>query len=109
MKKYLSYSFDDSDVAAMVFSLNVFPTLNIAENDAEAAMLLTQCTSAIQKLLNHETRFSASELNIISVALDAAQLINQGILNVDSKVRSECSSYLFEINKLAPMFSDFLS
>ena len=109
MKKHLSYEFSDCDIEVMVFALTVFPTLEIAENETDESMVLNQCTSAIQKLINHEPRFSEHELHIISATLDAVQFINQGKLNTTAEIKSECSNYLFAINKLASVFSDLFA
>lgn len=109
MKKNLSPEFTDSDINVMVFALTVFPTLEIADSEAEASMVLNQCTSAIQKLINHEPRFSEHELRIISASLDAVQFINQGKLNTTAEIKAKCSNYLFAVNKLASVFSDLFA
>lgn len=105
----INYSFSESDIETILYTLTILPTLELEDTDAQASINYQCCLSASEKLSLHRTDILPNEFRVILASLEAAQLINQGGLNVDSKVRKECSNYLFSINKLVSVFEKQLS
>ena len=89
--KHISYSFSDSDIDAITFALTVFPSLELEETEAQAAINYQCCC------------------RVILASLQAVQLINQGELEVDQETKQKCSSYLFTVNKLVSVFDKQMS
>lgn len=67
------------------------------------------CCSAAEKLIEHHSDITANEFRVIYSSLVGAQLINQGVLDVDSEIRRKCNGYLFSINKLVSAFDEQIS
>lgn len=107
--KHISYSFSDSDIDAITFALTVFPSLELEETEAQAAINYQCCCSAGEKLIKHDTNIMPNEFRVILASLQAVQLINQGELEVDQETKQKCCSYLFTVNKLVSVFDKQMS
>lgn len=103
--KHFSYALSDSDINAITFSLTVLPALDFEETEVQADINDQCCYSAGQKLIMHDPNITANEFRVILAALEAVQLINQGILEVDQEIKKECIGYLFTVNKLLSVFN----
>lgn len=102
--KHIQYTFTDSDIQTILFTLSVLPTLSLEDSDVQAHINLINCESASEKLIEHRTDFTANEFRVIYGSLMAAQQINQGILDVDGDTKLKCCGFLFSINKLVSAF-----
>lgn len=107
--KHINYSFSDSDIKAITFSLAILPSLGIEETEAQAAINYQCCCSAGEKLIKHSNDIAPNEFRVILASLQAVQLINQGELEVDAETKKECSNYLFTVNKLVSVFDKQMS
>ena len=107
--KHISYSFSDSDIEVILFTLTVFPSLELEEPEAQAAINLQCCRSAGEKLIKRRTDIAPNEFRVIYASLHAAQLINQGELETDTETKKKCTGYLFTINKLVSVFDKQMS
>lgn len=110
MKKTFSYSFSESDIDIILFTLSIFPSLNLEDTIVQANINCQCCISAGEKLISHRTDITPNELRVIAASLKAAQLIAQGVYHVDDEnTKNKCNSYLFSINKLVSIFSGLFS
>lgn len=107
--KNIYYSLSDSDIETILFTLSIFPSLELEKTKLQATLNLQYCISAAEKLSNHIPDMNSNELRVVSASLEVARLINQGELKVDSEIKNECSRYLFSINKLSSFFKEQLS
>ena len=103
--KHINFSVSDEDVVAIGFALSILPELELEDSDVQSDINYHLCMSALEKLSNHQTDFSANEYRVIYSSLLAAQMINRGEINIDDEVKKECSTYLFTINRLVSTFS----
>lgn len=102
--KTIEYSFSDSDIDAITYALSILPSLGLEDNALQANINYQLCASARSKLIKHDTNILPNELRVISCALQAVQLINQGGLSTDTETKKECTHYLFTVNKLVAVF-----
>lgn len=107
--KHISYSFSDSDIEVILFTLIVFPSLELEETEAQAAINLQCCLSASEKLVKCSNDITPNEFRVIYASLRASQLINQGELETDIETKKKCMYYLFTINKLVSVFGKQMS
>lgn len=107
--KHISYTFSDSDVETILFTLTVLPSLGLEAPEAQVAINLQCGLSAGEKLAAHRTDITPNEFRIIYASLCAAQLINQGELETDAETKKRCAGYLFTINKLVSVFDEQIS
>ena len=107
--KHISYSFSSSDIEAILYTLSVFPSLELEESDYQAEINYQCCLSAGQKLISRNTNITPNEFRVILASLEAAQLINCGEIEVDDDTKKECINYLFTINKLVSVFDEQFS
>lgn len=107
--KHISYSFSCSDIKAILFTLTVFPTLEIGGTETQSAINLQCCYSASKKLINRNINLSPNEFRVVHASLLGAQLINQGQIEADAEIRKKCNSYLFTVNKLVSVFDKQMS
>lgn len=107
--KHISYTFSDSDIEVILFTLTVLPSLELEAPEAQVAINLQCCLSAGEKLIDRRTDISPNEFRVIYASLCAAQLINEGELETDSETKEKCAGYLFTINKLVSAFDSQMS
>lgn len=102
--KHITYSFSDSDIKTILFTLTILPSLELEESEVQADINYQCCCSAGEKLINHSDNILANEFRVIYASLQAAQMVNQNELVVDSELKKECINHLFSINKLVSVF-----
>lgn len=107
--KNITYSFSDSDIDTILFTLTVLPSLELEETEAQAAINYQCCCSAGEKLIKRRTDITPNEFRVILASLEAAKMINHGELEVDPETKKKCSNYLFSINKLSSALGKQLS
>lgn len=102
--KNIKYSFSDADIDAITYALSILPSLGLEDNAVQANINYQLCVSAGSKLIKRDTSILPNEFRVISCALQAVQLINQGGLSADEETKQECARYLFTVNKLVSVF-----
>lgn len=108
--KHIDYSFSNSDIDTILFTLSILPSLDLEETEAQAIINYQLCNSAIEKLTtNPNIDISSNEFRIIFASLQAAQLIIKDELSVDSETKSECCKYIFSVNKLVSILEPYFS
>lgn len=110
MSKF-EYSLSDSDIQAITFALELFPSLELeGENEIQANINYQLCLSVGRKIIHHEPNISANEFRVVFCALQAVQLINSNDLDVeiDSDIKKQCNTYFFTVNKLVAALEPFL-
>lgn len=107
--KHIAYSFSESDINTILFTLTILPSLGLEDTEAQAAINYQCCCSATEKLIKHSTDITPNEFRVIFASLKAVQMINQGELEVDAETKKECITYLFSVNKLVSVFDKQLS
>lgn len=99
------HQLSDSDIDTLIMTLSILPSLGLEESDIQANINLQCCRSAIEHLADSESfRPTPNEMRVMYASLEAAQLINRGLLSVDSETKIKCSKAMFTINKLYSYF-----
>lgn len=99
-----SYKLSSADFKTIMFALGILPELELEDTPEQATLNQLCCMSAAHKLTNNDTKFTANEFRIISAAIQAVYLIIHGELDADVETKKECSHYVFDINRLMPVF-----
>jgi len=107
--KHINYSFSDSDIDTILFTLTILPSIGLEETEVQAAINYQCCCSAGEKLINRSMDISPDEFRVIYASLQAAQMVNQGMFNIDDDVRKKCAHHMFSINKLVSDFDKQMS
>lgn len=101
------------DVEAIVAALPLVVELG-ANTPQQAAINVSACSSAGQKLLSGSRSLNGNEIRVVSAALEAAVLMLSGkcpdlFTDVDSELRNSLSKHFFVLHKLDRVFQDFLA
>lgn len=99
-----NYKLSRSDFNTIIFALGILPGLELEDAPEQANLNQLCCMSAVHKLTNGDTKFTANEFRVISAAIQAVYLITRSELDVDSETKIECSRYVFDINRLMSVF-----
>lgn len=102
--KHIAYTFSNDDIEAVSFALSLLPSLRLEKNEVQADINYQLCCSALKKLSERSSEFLPNEFRVIFAAVQAVQLINQGVLDADAATKKTCARYLFTVNKLVSMF-----
>ena len=103
--KNITYSFSNSDIETILFTLSMLPSLDIEKSETQFAVNLQCCFSASQKLIKHD-KIAPNEFRVIYASLKIAQLVNQGKFPVEDELKRKCNRYLFSINNLVSIFDN---
>ena len=106
MKK-ITYSLSDSDVNALLCTLEVMPSYVFYETASEKNAAYMLSVSSGQKLIMRQ-QLSNRELAFVALAIDNAFKALRGEITVTDDVVASLRSYFFTINKLHPIFSPLL-
>lgn len=98
----------ESDAQALVIALELLPTIDMDIPVVQQSINNALCDTCIEKIINVEPTFSANEIRIIYCALAVMEEVIQGKHNVPKKEQQLYSQYIFNINKLLPIFDDLL-
>lgn len=104
----LKLSSADCEAILAAFPILTAPEFDISDEQAE--INLSAVKSASQKLVFQNQHFTSNEIRVISLAVICAKEYLQGKmpLELPSDFKSEISSYFFNYNKMAPIFSEAL-
>lgn len=100
----LNYKLTATDTKVILFALSVLPAMELEDTEKQAQLNQICCISAAHKLTTGQNKFTLNEIRVISASLQIVQLINSGELDADSELKSDCARYLFDINRLVPIF-----
>ena len=109
MSKF-EYSLSDSDIQAITFALELFPSLELeGDNEIQANINYQLCLSVGRKIIHHEPNISANEFRVVYCALQAVQLINSNDLDVeiDSDIKNNVIPIFLLLINLLPLLSRF--
>ncbi len=107
--KHFSYAFSSGDVETLKFTLSILPLIDLEEvPPVQQEINNACCVSAMKKLLTHQP-FSPNEIRVMALSLIIANMILKNELDVDSSMKSQCTSYIFSINHLLPIFSSAIN
>lgn len=103
MKKF-EYEFSPEDIDTLLFTLTV-PLLVELDGVREAQKSINDscCLSAAEKLIDLRTDFTVNEVKMMAVSLSMVNMILKGQLDVDSELKTDCSKYIFSVNRLLPI------
>lgn len=107
MKK-INYSPSDSDIKAILCTLEVMPSYGFYETEAEANAAYTLSASAGEKLIMRQ-QLSNRESAFVALALDNAFKALRDEITVDPDAVASLRPYFFTINKLHPVFAPLLN
>lgn len=102
--KHITYSLNDSEIGAILFSLSLLPSLKLEKTEKQARINQTCCISAGRKLMLKDSDIEPNEFRVIFASLQVVQLINNNALDVDCKTKNECLNYLDIVDKLVSAF-----
>ena len=102
-----NYKLSATDIKVILFALGVLPTMELEDTEEQANLNQICCIGAAHKLTTGKNKFTLNEIRVISASLQIVQLINNGELDADSELKSDCARYLFDINRLVPIFFFF--
>ena len=110
--KSFNYQMSPSDIETLIATLTVmvevFPILETKDFGEEAKREgMYFAMSAINRLKNMDTKISANECIAILNSLIIADRINHKEYTVSKNISDICSKYLFDIQKLLPIFESY--
>lgn len=101
-----------ADTSAILCAI---PLVMQIETDTPAQDLINAASgeSAARKLLNRAPSFSADEIRVISCAISAGICVVSGsdmaeMFDVDADWKRDLSHHFFTLNRLGPIFSNFV-
>ena len=100
----LSFNLSAADLNTIIFALGILPELELEDTPEQADINQLCCMSAVHKITSGNTKLTANEFRVISGAIQALYLIIHGELEVEPKTKAECSRYVFDVNRMMPMF-----
>lgn len=106
--KHFSFSLTESDIKALICGLEILPTLDLGIDDIQQSINNALCASCIEKLLNQSTDYNSNELRVMYCALAIMDEIIRDEWEIDVKLMSECRNFIFNVNKLLPLFESAL-
>lgn len=110
--KQFTYELSVSDIKTILATLtvmqNTLPDLELDElSEGEKLQCLVYGNSASERLAKCGNKFPHNELSAIHISLQLADMINQHEVDVDSTSTNICKEYMFDINKLLPIFDRY--
>lgn len=108
MKKF-TYQLTHTDIKTILVTLTVMleklPQLELDELSLEEIQYAVKYGKSVsKKLSNMEEIITNNELSSIHISLQLAYMINQGDVIVDDYSYNLCREYVFDINRLLPVF-----
>lgn len=109
MSKKVESLLNNSDVDVITLALLIVPHLKTS-TDEQAEVNCTLAASVAEKLHLHKSDFSANEIRIMSVAIDACCLAARNsktdlISDIDDSYRKKLSRCIFELDRLSIAFN----
>lgn len=105
--KNFTYSLSESDVKAILCTLEVMPSYGFYETESENDLVKYLSISSGMKLIAHE-QWNNREIAYVALAIDNAFKALRSENSADDEIVSTLRPYLFTINKLHPVFSPYL-
>ena len=101
-----------SDISAILCALPLVTEID-ANSPQQNLLNVRSCESAGRKISNHAANISAEEIRVISIAVSAAVCIISGndidwLPDIDAEWKSELSKHFFTLNRLDPIFQNFV-
>ncbi len=105
--KHFHHDFSPADIETFLCTLAAYTEIDFDDDivgEAQNAINVSCCSSAIEKLLNMDINFHPNEIRMMASSLTVADMAMKGQLDVSDEIKNRYYQHVFSINRLLPKF-----